>query len=122
VLAVWDWEIIVSAGSDADGKRIGTSTSPPPSRLVSIAAPTEELEVLLDPVGSLCHIDSRCRVVLCSRRTILIFDVARNVELFRLTMSLGAPAVGPFYRSTWNGVHLVTLELVRKAVANRRLR
>ena len=41
-------------------------------------------------MSALCHIDARCRVALCSRRTILAHDVARNVEIFRLTMSLAS--------------------------------
>lgn len=64
----------------------------------------------LEPLSDLCAVDARCRVLLASRRSLLVYDVAKNCELFRYSMSLLAPCVGPFAHVAWLGNTVVTLD------------
>jgi ankyrin repeat protein/predicted Ser/Thr protein kinase len=107
-VAVWDWEPILL-------QKNMRAAPVPPSRIVRLVTQlpnpnTDELDVVLEPSSNLCSVDARCRVLLGSPRSLLVFDVAKNQELFRYAMSLHAPSVGPFYRVAWQRDTLCTLE------------
>jgi hypothetical protein len=71
---------------------------------------TDEIDVVLEPSSHLCHVDARCRVLLGSPRSLLVYDVPKNQELFRYALSLQAPSIGPFFHVAWQRDTICTLE------------
>jgi ankyrin repeat protein/serine/threonine protein kinase len=107
-VAVWDWEPLLQQ-KNLRAQHVA------PSRVVRLIAQqpnptTDEIDVVLEPSSHLCHVDARCRVLLGSPRSLLVYDVPKNQELFRYALSLQAPSIGPFFHVAWQRDTICTLE------------